>query len=249
MATVLAGVLVLSILNLWLASKYRPVRGGRYLTIVQPTLWIGLSFLAVQIFRWRSRLLRAAALGGLASLFWINATAALRAEYVSPSYSSYRNRYAFAAAMNLVQSQKKPHDRVIYAAYSSYVHQRFGEYYGIEGEILSEKLEHRGTDNPQAPTALIRAQGGPLARCTWIIGLTPVGEKLKGTAEDPQAVLEMFGTQYGIAPERLQIPRPQSNQYVVLRLSQGRVKSWRFPHSMTADDLRDSTSPTSPDRR
>lgn len=233
MATTLACLAAISVLNLWLASKYRPVRGGRYLTILQPTLWIGASCLAMWMLSLRHRGLTVLVIIGLVGIIAVSAIRAVQAEDVSSGYASYRNRYAFAQAMAVVRSRMRPDDTVIYAAFPSFVHERFGDYFGVPGTVTIARRVHRDRDDDLRGRPIDRIERDDFnSRYTWIIGSTPVPEGMVGTVEDPQAVLDRVARKYQLSRAQLRIPKPDQpdgRQFLVIMVTREKVRKWQFP--------------------
>jgi hypothetical protein len=158
-------VMLVAIVNLAVAAMYRPVAHARYLTILQPAMWLAMAYLLVELCRSKARwTLGVAGVGLTIGLSVYEYTRML--ELITPSTRSFE----FAQACRQVRREMGPGDRVVFVPRVPYT--MFSRYYGLGADwaIDSALGERDSVRKQRAMLREARLDQGTI----WLIGfVTP----------------------------------------------------------------------------
>lgn len=117
-------VVAVAIINLAIAAMYRPVAHARYLTILQPAMWLAMGVFLVAICQSKHRFTL-----GIASVVLTLYLCGYELDRMYKSTSASTRSFEFAQAARLVKGTMKPDDRVIFVPRVPYA--MFARYYGL----------------------------------------------------------------------------------------------------------------------
>ena len=191
-AWLLAGVIVMSVLNLLIAARYRPVAFPRYLTVMQPPLWAAVAVCCLELIDTaRRRLSRprattvtsivAATLIGLGSYTLWRTIDSLPAHPVAAPF-----RDAVRAAAQ--EARTDPSHRIVVLPRSPYA--TFARYYGVISDeatfnVIAPRVPRERGRRPAPTTAEAAAFSDTTA--VTIVGVIPARGSKARSAEDPIA--------------------------------------------------------------
>lgn len=231
LAILIVLIVVVAIVNLAVAAMYRPVAHARYLTILQPAMWLAMALFLTTICRSEHRwTLGSVAVGMTLGLSWFE----LHRTYQStvPSTRSVE----FAQAARFVKQQMKPGDRIVLVPRTPYTF--FARYYGLNADwaIDSALGERRSSRRIREEFREAKLEEGTI----WLIGLiTPPKEQDPAKdnmghihpSDDAVKVAERILTARGLDPAGIsRIPGvKETKRMMFLKIEQDRFTPIEVP--------------------
>lgn len=240
----LIGLIVgVSIINLAVAARYRPVAHARYLTILQPAMWLAMSVFMAEVCRPRRRDTSAesqlvpstskigalfeplpgrslspfaiASIGLLIGLSVFEFTRVLNALELPP-----RAR-GFALAAREIAASRSPADRVVVVSRSPYA--MYARYYELRAdEAIDTALEERASVR-KARDAWRAAKIDQ--EVIWIIGVVQPAMKPPHASDDPMQVAARIAEARGIAHDLKPLDvKNESKRVMLVRIDEESVR-------------------------
>jgi hypothetical protein len=215
-----AAAIIIAVAMATLALQF-PLRGmhrflaARYLTTMQPAIWIGLAFLPSMIER---RGLQRTVVVVLTCFVLVQGWRGL---HMDSDWRKEPSRYAFAAAVEHLGTARRPGDALLLAP-----HRKIGlltEFLRIPVDAeLSGRLARAVRRSPPDVDAVLDKLD---AEATWI--LARVDKPERGWVNDVRAVIEATAGRYGVAIDTERLDRQLTAPYVLLiRIDAEAVVYW-----------------------
>lgn len=214
---VLLGLLTIAfaILNLFVASKYRPIAHPRYLTIVQPAIWSLMAVLLAAIARspWRLPLgIPAAVL-----VIWISVIAERRQLDQMDADASAR---PLAKSCAFIREHQSPGDRFAIVPRSP-----FGMYTRYYGLTLDGDLDDALVRGPPAVTRRRLRDAKVEIGTIWLICIRPTGKQNRPPTDEPDTVAGWIATSRDLPTNDLALlSEPKGWRAAVVRIDRAGAK-------------------------
>lgn len=238
LAILAALVVAVSIVNLGVAAMYRPVAHVRYLTILQPAMWLAMAYLLAEICKSKLRWSL-----GVAAVLFTGYLCTIEYSRMLELTSASTRSFEFAQAARMVKAQMKSGDRVVFVPRIPYT--MFARYYGLSADwsidtALGERRSARLIREAFSDAHL--AQG-----TIWLIGFItpprdqdPTKDEMKRihASDDAVRVAEKFLAARGIEPTGISREKgvKETKRMLFLRIDEKSVKELRVPAQLQREN-------------
>jgi uncharacterized membrane protein len=162
-------LVIIAVVNLLIAARYRAVAHARYLTVIEPALWFSVALVVVDLFRTHRKHGGAAAIGAWAALIaWVG-LCGYQTTRIDESQEIHPLAQPFADAARLIRASIAPGDRFVMVARSPYG--MYTRYYGLS---LDDSIDDALKAYPTARAARLATNEAKLDRgVVWLLCVTP----------------------------------------------------------------------------
>jgi uncharacterized membrane protein len=165
----LALLLVVAVINVLVAARYRPVAHARYLTVIEPALWFGIALVVIDVFRTHRRGKAGARFGAWATLVAWVALCGFESTRLDDAQEVHPLAQPFADAARQIRASMSPGDRFTMVARSPYG--MYTRYYGL---VLDESIDDALKQYSTPRAARSAANEAKLDRgVIWLLCVTP----------------------------------------------------------------------------
>jgi hypothetical protein len=209
----LAIIIVMALLNLLVAARYRPVAHARYLTILQPAVWLAMAVLIVELLR--NTL-------GRAALVILAFSSFIELKRMQDSLEEHPLARPFADAARTIRASMSPGDRFVVVARSPYG--MYTRYYGLSPD---EAIDEALAPAPSPRVARARANRAALDRgVVWLLCVVPQPKiAYRYPLDEPGRVVRMIADGRTIEPGSLtELERTKEWHAAVVRIDEQQVE-------------------------
>jgi hypothetical protein len=162
-------LLVVAVVNMLVAARYRPVAQPRYLTVIEPALWFGIALVVVDLFRTHRKGNAGAQIGAWAALAAWVALCIFEVWRVDGPEDLHPLAQPFADAARQIRASMSPGDRFAMVARSPYG--MYTRYYGL---ALDDSIDNVLKQYPTPRATRSAASNAKLDRgVIWLLCVIP----------------------------------------------------------------------------